>query len=56
MFKFERFISSFDTIDLVLENHDKMAKCYNTPIYSNGFDHANLVSSFHASTYFPKFD
>ena len=33
---------------------DEMAKYYTRPIFSNGFDHANLVTSFRDSKYLPK--
>ena len=41
---------------LVCENHDKMAKCYTSQIFSSGFDHANHVSSSCGSKYLPKYD
>lgn len=33
---------------------DKMAKYYTLSIFSNGFDHANLVTSFRGSKYLRK--
>ena len=36
-------------IVLARKNHDKMAKRYTSPTFCSGFDHRNLVISFHGS-------
>ena len=41
-------------IVLVHENPDKMAKCYTSPTFCSGFDHATLVSSLCGFNYLPK--